>query len=225
MKETMLRLTELEERYNNLLDILQDIIVNRNVESVKHVQYVQGYTQILARQYADLYPDSDMTKDKIEMIVQAAQVHDVGKIIIPDFITSRPGELSQDELELLKTHTIRGSEIMKAVLETKEDEDWIICYNVCRYHHEKYDGTGYPEGRKKNEIPIEAQIVGLADMYDVLVNATVNKKAFAPREAFYKLMKGECGELSPQMKECLEAARESLEAFNMEKGCYANTFD
>lgn len=219
------KIIKLKEHHDNLLNILHDIITNRNVESVNHIQYVQGYTEILAQQYADLYPDSGMTKDRIEMIVQAARVHDVGKITIPDSITSRPGRLSQYELELLKVHTIKGSEIIKVISEIQEDEECIISYNVCRYHHEKYDGTGYPEGMKQDEIPIEAQIVGLADMYDVLVNATVNKKAFTPKEAFYKLMKGECGELSPQMKECLEAAKESLEAFNIEKGCYANAFD
>ena len=196
-------------------NILHDVIANRNVESEKHIQYVQGYTKILAEQYAKLYPDSDMTEDKIEMIVQAAQVHDIGKITIPDSITGRPGRLSQYEMEILKEHTVKGSEIVKVMWGMEKDDNSRICYNVCRYHHEKYDGTGYPEGMKKDEIPIEAQIVGLADMYDVLVNLTVHKKAFTPKEAFYKLMKGECGELSPRMKECLEASKAGMETFRI----------
>lgn len=209
------KIDKLKEHHNHLLNILRDIITNRNVESIKHIQYVQGYTRILANQYASLYPRSKMTKEKIEMIVQAAQMHDVGKITLPDSVTNRPGRLSQFEMELLKEHTIKGSEIMKVMSEMHEDDYSRICYNVCRYHHEKYDGTGYPEGMKRERIPVEAQIVGLADMYDALVNVTVNKEAFTPQEAFYKLMKGECGELSPRMKECLENARKSLEEFSI----------
>lgn len=214
-KKVEQKIEELKEHHKHLINILRDIITNRNVESVQHIQYVQGYTRILANQYADLYPDAKMTKEKIEMIVQAAQMHDVGKITVPDSVTGRPGRLSQYEMELLKEHTIKGSEIMKVMSELHEDDYSRICYNVCRYHHEKYDGSGYPEGIQKDDIPIEAQIVGLADMYDVLVNATVNKEAFTPKEAFYKLMKGDCGELSPKLKECLEAARDSLETFKL----------
>lgn len=214
-KKIQQKTEELKEHHEHLINILRDIITNRNVESVQHIQCVQGYTRILANQYAELYPDAGMTEEKIEMIVQAAQMHDVGKITVPDSVTGRPGRLSPYEMELLKEHTVKGSEIMKVMSEIAEDDYSRICYNVCRYHHEKYDGSGYPEGIKGDDIPIEAQIVGLADMYDVLVNATVNKEAFTPNEAFYKLIKGDCGEISSEMKECLEAARDSLETFTL----------
>ena len=210
------KIEEIKEHQKHLINILHDIITNRNVESVKHIQYVQGYTRILASQYADLFPRAKLTKDRIEMIVQAAKMHDVGNITVPDSIINRPGRLSRYEMELLKQHTIKGSEIMKVMSEIQEDDYSRICYNVCRYHHEKYDGMGYPEGLKGDQIPIEAQIVGLADMYDALVNVTVNKEAYTSQEAFYKLMRGDCGELSPQMKECLDAARKSLEMFQLE---------
>lgn len=209
------KMAELKKCNDSLYHILYDIITNHSVESLKHIQYVQGYTRILAEQYASLYPDSGMTEDKIEMIVKAAGIHDIGKMTIPDSITGRPGRLSQHEMEILKEHTIKGSEIVQVMSEVEEGNDNRIRYNVCRYHHEKYDGTGYPEGMKKDEIPVEAQIVGLADMYDVLVNLTVHKRAFTPKEAFYKLIKGECGELSPQMKECLETSKTRMETFRI----------
>lgn len=215
-RKTEQKIEEIREYQRHLINILHDIITNRNVESVKHIQYVQGYSRILANQYAVLFPRARMTKDRIEMIVQAAKMHDVGKITVPDSIINRPGRLSKYEMELLKQHTIKGSEIMKVMSEMQKGDYSRICYNVCRYHHEKYDGTGYPEGLKGNQIPIEAQIVGLADMYDALVNVTVNKEAYTSQEAFYKLMRGECGELSPRMKECLEAARKNLEMFQLE---------
>ena len=98
-----------------------------------------------------------------------------------------------------------------------QDRDYRrICCNVCLYHHEKYDGTGYPYGLKKDRIPLEAQLVGLADMYDALVNAEVNKKPYSKDIAFYMLMNGKCGELSPRMKECLQEAKDILEVVYIE---------
>lgn len=214
MKDTVSIMEEenqFKAHHEHLIEILRDIMFYRNTESVKHVQYVQEYTRIIAKQYAKLYPRSKMTAHKIDLIVQAAQMHDVGKITMPDAILTRPGQLSRSEMELLKEHTINGSRIMKVMFEFQEKDYSRICYNVCLYHHEKYDGTGYPYGLKKDKIPIEAQIVALADMYDTLVNEKMNTEVYSKEKAFYMLMNGICGELSPRMKECLQEAKESLE--------------
>ncbi|MCM1158864.1 MAG: HD domain-containing protein [Bacteroidales bacterium] len=204
----------LREHYYSLVKSLEYIIRNRNIEEIEHIRYLQGYTEILAGQYAKLYPKSRMTKEKIGIIVQAARLHDVGKITMPDFVLHRPGRYSKEELELLKEHTIQGSNIIRGMFDFCGAEYRRICHNVCMYHHEKYDGSGYPFGLKKDKIPVEAQLVGLADMYDVLVNTAIEDVPFTKERAYYMLMNGECGELSPRMKECLEAAKEQLEGYH-----------
>lgn len=198
-----------------MLELLRDIITFRNMESEQHIRYVEGYTRILAKQYAVLYPRSRMTEKKIEYIVQAAGMHDLGKITMPDLLIKRQGRLLAEEIEYLKEHTVKGSHIIKVMSEFQNGDLYRICYNVCRYHHEKYDGTGYPEGIKGEKIPMEAQIVALADMYDALVNVTANKESFSKEQAVRMLLDGECGELSPRMKECLWAARTELEEFEL----------
>lgn len=194
-----------------MLDVLKDIIMYRNIESNQHIRYVEGYTRILASCYARLYPRAKMTKQKIEYIVQAAQMHDLGKIAMPDLLIQRQGRLLPEEIEYLKEHTIKGSDIVEAMSKSQGGRFWRICYNVCRYHHERYDGTGYPEGLKKDRIPVEAQLVSLADMYDALVNVTANKEPISKEQAVVMLLDGKCGELSPRMKECLVGARKELE--------------
>ena len=208
--------TRLKEHHEHLVEVLRDIINYRNAESVEHVRYVQGYTRILAEHYARVFPKSRMTPEKVNMIVRAAQMHDVGKITMPDAIISRPGRLSDTEMEMLKEHTIKGSQIMKVMTEFESEEYSRICCNVCLYHHEKHDGTGYPRGIKNSRIPVEAQLVALADMYDILVNSSTNREVCSKEKAYYMLMNGECGELSPKMKECLEAAKEDIEAFSLD---------
>lgn len=214
MSDTILIMEE-ENQFNqyheHMIKILNDIIFCRSTESASHVRYVQEYTRVLAEQYAKLYPRSKMTGHKINLIVQAAGLHDVGKIIMPDSVLKNPGQLSKWEMEQLRDHTIKGGEIIKIVLEFQDRDYRRICYNVCLYHHEKYDGSGYPYGLKKDRIPLEAQLVGLADMYDTLVNAEVNKKPYSKDIAFYMLMNGKCGELAPRMKECLQEAKDVLE--------------
>lgn len=207
------QLEMMKSYHENLTKLLQDIISYRNIESRNHVLYVQGYTWIIANEYAKQFPRARMTPKKINMIVQAAQLHDVGKITLPDSLLSKAGRLSPSELKLLEEHTIKGSELIRAMINMQEDEYSRICINVCRYHHEKYDGSGYPEGRKKNKIPLEAQIVALADIYDVLVNGENGKRVISKQEAYYHLMQGDYGELAPRMKQCLEAAKDELERF------------
>lgn len=202
--------------YEQLIGILNDIISYRSMESAMHIQYVQEYTRVLAKQYAKLYPRSKMTKRKIDLIVQAARLHDVGKLVMPDSLLKKPGQLSKWEMEILKEHTIRGSEIMQAISGFHDRDYCRICYNVCLYHHEKYDGSGYPYGLKRDRIPVEAQLVALADMYDALVNMRENKEFYSKDKAFYMLMNGMCGELSPRMRECLQEAKEALELIYIE---------
>lgn len=184
-----------------------------DIEPEQHIRYVQGYTRILAMQYAVLYPKSRMSDEKIEKIVQAARLHDVGKLAVPEWILLKVGRLSEEEMNILKGHTIKGSEML-SVIGTAGDEEYNrICHNICLYHHERYDGTGYPYGLKKDKIPMEAQFVALADMYDILIHGTTGRQVFTKEEAYRMLIKDEFGELSPRMKECFTCAKEEMEAY------------
>ena len=204
---------KLRDHHNHLVGLLHDIIAYRNVESAQHVEYVQGYTRILANHYALLYPRAKMTNQKIEYIVRAARMHDIGKITMPDAILSRPGRLSKWEMDMLKEHTVKGYEIVKVMSEFEDEEYSRICCNVCLYHHEKYDRSGYPGTIRKDRIPVEAQLVGLADMYDALIHSNIHHVKITREQAFFRLMNGECGELSPRMKECLQDAKDDLDHF------------
>lgn len=194
----------------NMQGILRDIITFRNVESEEHIQSVSKYVGILANTYARLFPNEHMTQQTIDYIVQAAKIHDLGKITMPERIIRRQGSLLPEEIEYLKEHTIKGAKIIEAMLEFQNEQMRSICYNICKYHHERYDGTGYPEQLKYEEIPVEAQLVAAADIYDALVNVNTNKEMIPPRKAMAMMLDGGCGELSPRMKECLMAAFDEL---------------
>lgn len=209
----------LRKHHKHLVNILYEIIRCNNVESLVHIRYVQGYTRILAEAYAKIFPRARMTSKKMDMIVDAAGLHDIGKIAIPDAVLTRTGKLSYAEMEMMKEHTVRGCQIVKVLTEYEPEEYRRICCNVCLYHHEKYDGTGYPNKVKKDRIPLEAQLVGLADMYDTLIHSAVNRQVCSKEQAYYMLVNGQCGMLSPRMKECLEAGRDALEAYTVDDLC------
>lgn len=192
------------------IDFLRDIIVQCNAETREHIWYVGNYTRILAEVYAKLFPRSRMTARKQSIIVQAANIHDIGKIAIPDSILVKKGRMSRFEYELMKKHTIKGSQIIKSMSWNMDRDFERICYNVCLYHHEKHDGSGYPYGMRDNRIPVEAQLVGLADMYDALIHCSDNREVCTKDRAYIMLMNNKCGELSPKMRECLEEARYAL---------------
>lgn len=205
---------------NDMSELFRDIIIQCKAESVEHLWYVREYTRILTETYAKLYPRSRLTKRKREYIVKASVLHDLGKIAIPDFILDKPGHLSLSEMEILKKHTIKGSRIIKSMSWQVERDFSKICYNVCLYHHEKNDGSGYPYGLRGDKIPIEAQIVGLADMYDVLIHGDVNREPMEKSKAYYMLMNGKCGELSPKMRECFDDSRQQMEEMVFSGGFY-----
>ncbi len=186
-------------------------------ETEKHLNYVQGYTRILATQYANLFPKSRMTKDKIERIVKAARLHDIGKLAIPEWILLKEGRISEGELDILKTHTIKGCEMVHLLGQTDDEEYNRICHNVVLYHHEKYDGSGYPYGLKKDKIPTEAQIVALADIYDVLIHGVGERKRFTKDEAFRMILRDDFGPVSPKLRECFVVAKEDMESFEVEE--------
>lgn len=201
----------LEESNEKIIDILGTVVESRNLESGEHIKRVKGLTRILALQVMEDYPEYRLDEVKVEAIVAASSLHDVGKISIPDSILLKPGRLTDKEFEYMKLHTIKGCEILDKIEGIWDEEYKEMSYEICRYHHERFDGRGYPDRLKGDEIPISAQIVSVADVYDALVCERVYKKAFPKDVAFHMIMNGECGIFSPKLLECFRKVRNEFE--------------
>lgn len=202
---------QLKRRNQDIIEILGTVVEYRNLESGEHVKRVGEYTRILAESFMVEYPEYDLTQDKIDVIVSASALHDIGKITIPDSILLKPGRLTKDEFEYMKSHTTRGCELlesMKNVLDPKYEK---VSREICRHHHERFDGKGYPDGLEGDAIPLSAQLVSVADVYDALVNERCYKDAFSPEEAFRMIVNGECGVFSPRLMEVFRKVRSQFE--------------
>lgn len=217
---------ELNEQYDKLLEMAEQIMHNnekiieamgmvveyRDQESGDHVVRVKTYTEILAREMMNEYPEYHLTEERVQHIAVASVLHDIGKIAIPDHILLKPGKLTPEEFDYMKTHTTRGSEMLNHIDGAWDKEFGDICHDICRYHHEKYDGRGYPDGLKGDDIPLAAQIVSVADVYDALVTERVYKAAYTPEKAFDMIISGECGMFSPALMRCFTNVRSKIEA-------------
>lgn len=203
---------QLKQSRSNVIDILGTVVEYRNLESGEHIARVKDYTKILVQCLMREFPEYELTPQKAEIIVSASALHDVGKIAIPDEILMKPGRLTKEEFEYMKAHTTKGAEILKSIKNVWDDEYGKISYEICRHHHERYDGRGYPDGLKGEEIPLSAQIVAIADVYDALVNERVYKSAYSKEQAFQMIMTGECGLFSPKILDCFWKSRREFEA-------------
>ena len=202
---------KLEESNEKIIDILGTVVESRNLESGEHIKRVKGLTRILALQVMEDYPEYELDEQRVEAIVAASSLHDVGKISIPDNILLKPGKLTEEEFGIMKSHTIKGCDILDKIEGIWDDEYKEMSYEICRYHHERYDGRGYPDKLVGDEIPISAQIVSVADVYDALVCERVYKKAFPKDIAFHMIMNGDCGTFSPKLLECFRKVRSEFE--------------
>lgn len=202
------RLTKSNE---TIIDALGDIVEYRNVESGEHIHRVKEYTRILATEAMNCFPEFNLTPEKVSVIVTASPLHDIGKIALPDKILMKPGRLTDQEFEYIKSHTISGCEILDNMRGIWSDEYSKVCKEICHSHHERYDGSGYPDGLRGSEIPLSAQIVSIADVYDALTNERVYKDAIPKDHAFRMIINGECGVFSPKLMECLRNVRTEFE--------------
>lgn len=166
---------------------------------------------ILAQEASREYPEYGLTQSSIECISSASALHDLGKIAIPDSILLKPGKLTDDEYEYMKSHAARGAEILQQIDNAWDDEYGKVCYEICRHHHERYDGRGYPDGLKGEQIPVSAQLVSIADVYDALVSERVYKKAIPVDKAFHMIVSGECGLFSHKLLVCFRNVRAQFE--------------
>lgn len=202
---------ELHQNKIKIIDILGTVVEYRNLESGEHINRVKGFTRILAEAMMKEYPEYGLKPSDIEMISSAAALHDIGKIAIPDNILLKPGRLTKEEFDVMKSHTTRGCDILESIEGAWDEEYGKASYEICRHHHERYDGRGYPDGLKGEEIPICAQLVSVADVYDALVTERVYKSAFSKDEAFRMILNGECGVFSPKLLDCFQKVRGEFE--------------
>ncbi len=194
-----------------IIDVLGTVVEYRNLESGEHIKRVKGFTRILAEKAAKKYPEYNLTPERINIIVAASALHDSGKITIKDSVLLKPGRLDKDEFEYMKSHTVRGCDILDQIDGAWDSEYAKVSYAICRHHHERYDGKGYPDGLAGEEIPIEAQLVSVADVYDALVSERVYKEAIDKDKAYHMILMGECGVFSPKLMECFRESKEEFE--------------
>lgn len=192
-------------------ELLGTIVENRHSSTGYHIKRVKEFTKIIAKKLSKKFPEYNLTDEKIKTIADASPLHDIGKIAIKDSVLLKPGKLTPEEFEHVKTHTTKGYEILKQFLNVWDDEYRETAKAICRSHHERYDGKGYPDGLKGDEIPIEAQIVSVADVYDALTSKRVYKDAYAMDEAYNMILNGECGAFSPKILDCFKDSKEELE--------------
>lgn len=205
---------KLKKSNDKMIYTLGTLVEYRSMESENsdHILHVQMLTRVLAEHLMKAYPEYGLTKDIINTIVSASALHDVGKIAIPDSILLKPGKLTSQEFDYVKSHTIRGEVMIRSISGLWEKEYVQYSLEICRHHHERYDGRGYPDGLKGDDIPLSAQLVSLADVYDGLTGERIYKEAFSLEAAYNMILQGECGVFSPKLMECFRHAKADLEA-------------
>jgi len=190
-----------------VIDALSTTVEFRNLESGEHIKRIRGITRMLLEQATKYYP---LTPEEIRDISSASAMHDIGKIAISDTILLKPGKLTDEEFEIMKTHTLRGCDILESLNYTQDQKYYNYCYEICRHHHERWDGNGYPDGLKGDEISIWAQATSIADVYDALTSKRVYKDAYTHEQAMDMILKGTCGVFNPKLLECLVEIQDRL---------------
>lgn len=201
---------ELEKTSDEVIDMLVNAVEVRDTESGEHVKRVRYFSRLLAEDVMIEYPEFDLSPEQVDIITRASGMHDIGKIMIPDSILLKPGKLTEEEWEVMKTHSEKGFELLKEAPKAWGEDLIRISKEICLYHHEKYDGAGYPGGLAGEEIPIWAQIVSLADCYEALTSDRTYKKACSPETACNMIMNGQCGAFSNEMLQSLTRVKDQF---------------
>lgn len=203
---------KLKESNDVLVDALSSVIEYRSLESGQHIKRIRLLTRVLLEEVRKNCPEYGLDKKTIEVIASASALHDIGKIAIEDKILNKPGRLTPDEFEIMKTHTVKGCQILESLDRMSDKEYLQYAYNICRYHHERWDGRGYPEGLSGDSIPICAQAVSIVDAYDALTSDRVYKKAIPHEQASNMILNGECGVFSSRLLDCFKNVEPELAA-------------
>jgi len=203
----------LRHSHEKMVDALSSIIEYRSSESGQHILRIRRFTRILLEEVRRSCPEYQLTDEIVSIISSAAALHDVGKIAIPDSILLKPGKLSADEWDVMKTHAVMGCHILSSLDGVSNPEYQRYAYNICRYHHERWDGSGYPDGLREEQIPVEARIMAIADVYDALVSKRVYKEAFDFVKADRIITEGMGSHFDPGLLSAYNKARPRLEEY------------
>ena len=198
------QIIEKHQNNNMMIHILSGIVEFRNGESGQHILNVQTLTEMFMRELLNITDEYRITEDDMNLIPKAAALHDIGKISVPSSILNKPGALSSSEFTVMKAHTTEGYTILRSIEAYKDDPLIMMASAVCRWHHERYDGRGYPDGIAGDDIPIAAQLVSLADVYDALTSERCYKKAYPHDMTVSMILRGECGKFNPVLIECFK---------------------
>ena len=192
-----------ENNTDTLVGVLSHIVEFRNGESGAHVLHIRIITELLLHRLLEISSQYPITAEQQDNIPLASALHDIGKIGIDEKILNKPGKLTPEEFEVVKTHSMLGAEMLHQLENFNEQPLLQTAYEITRWHHERWDGRGYPDGLKGDEIPISAQLVALADVYDALTSERCYKKAFSHEKAVQMILNGECGAFNPLLLQCL----------------------
>ena len=204
------QIDEKEKNNQIMIRILSQIVEFRNGESGLHVEHINILTGLLLERLVQKTDHYDLAWSDQYRITLASSLHDIGKIGIDDKILNKPGRLTKEEFEIMKSHTLIGASILENLGVYQEEPLLKTAYQICRWHHERYDGKGYPDGLRGDEIPISAQVVSVADVYDALVSERVYKKAISHEKAIEMILNGECGVFNPILMECLVDIKDKI---------------
>ena len=197
------QIAEKEENNTLMVSILSNVVEIRNHESGDHIRNIRRITELLLHQLVQKTKDYHLSEEDIALIMTASSLHDIGKITIPEEILNKPGKLTKEEFEIMKTHSTAGAQILEQMKYGQDKPLYRYALEICRWHHERWDGHGYPDGLMGEEIPISAQIVAIADVYDALTSERCYKKAYDHTTAINMILNGECGAFNPLLLECL----------------------
>ena len=204
------QVAQLKEINQSMVETLAAIIEFRDCESGEHVKRIGRLTRIMMTEVSSTYPEYYLPKKEIDKIVTSSILHDIGKISIPDHILNKPGRLTAEEFEIMKQHTVKGCEILQNIPDVMDKGIYGYSYDICRHHHERWDGKGYPDGLAGDEISIWAQVVAVADVYDALTSERVYKAAYSREKAVDMIYNGECGTFNPKLLEGFRGALDKL---------------
>ncbi len=197
------QIAEKEENNTLMVSILSNVVEIRNHESGDHIRNIRRITELLLHQLVQKTKAYHLSEEDIALIKTASSLHDIGKITIPEEILNKPGKLTKEEFEIMKTHSAAGAQILEQMKYGQDKPLYRYALEICRWHHERWDGHGYPDGLMGEEIPISAQIVAIADVYDALTSERCYKKAYDHTTAINMILNGECGAFNPLLLECL----------------------